>query len=57
MLDDVQLYEKPNIVERAERTQGGLRRAERAWERMTTREAWPQAQAQMSESAEREAGM
>ena len=44
------MCENPIIVERAERREGGLHRAERAWERMTTREAWPQAQAQMSES-------
>ena len=31
-------------------TVGGLHRAARAWKHMTTREAWPQAQAQMSES-------
>ena len=38
-------------------TDGGLHRATRAWKHMTTREAWPQAQAQMSESVYGEAGM
>ena len=42
--------ENPMIVERAERTQGGLHRAERAWKLMTTREAWPQAQHWLSRS-------
>ena len=44
------MCENPRIVEPAERREGGLHRAERAWKHMTTREAWPQAQAQMSES-------
>ena len=36
---------------------GGLHRARRACEHMTTRDTWPQAQAQMSESVYGEAGM
>ena len=50
MLEGVLVCENPIIVEPAERREGGLHRAGRAWKHMTTREAWPQAQAQMSES-------
>ena len=49
-IGDVLLCEKPQIDEPAEGSAGGLHRAERAWKQMTTREAWPQPQAQMSES-------
>ena len=38
------------VIKPPSRRSAGLHRSGRAWEHMTTREAWPQAQAQMSES-------